>query len=294
MNNEITTYTIGVIGFERSERRVLRRVVGMAESRQPSFKPFDKDRGGCPHLIMVDADRPSALHAWDRFRRANAHRASFSPIFVGRNPTDLPCPDPYVLQRPILTTHLFSVLDQAATEVHGFRPPASILDGIVALTQHEIDATLETTTVLAAAAGVPPGEPDESSRTPRVTQITAMVVDNSLPVRVQMRGVLTSIASRVDFAESAARARELIDARRYSVIFLDGTLPDEDAYEFCGRIKKHPLQREAVMVLLTGSSSPADRVMGLLAGFDNFLVKPIQRAMFNDLAADLVRPAASV
>jgi DNA-binding response OmpR family regulator len=121
-----------------------------------------------------------------------------------------------------------------------------------------------------------------------------MVVDHSLPVRVQMRGVLTSIASRVDFAESAERARELIDAHRYSVIFLDGTLPDEDAYEFCGRIKRHPLQREAVMVLLTGNSSPADRVMGLLAGFDNFLVKPIQRAMFNDLAADLVRPAASI
>ena len=48
------------------------------------------------------------------------------------------------------------------------------------------------------------------------------------------------------------------------------------------------------MVLLTGNSSPADRVMGLLAGFDNFLVKPVQRAMFNNLAADLVRPAASI
>jgi twitching motility two-component system response regulator PilG len=109
-----------------------------------------------------------------------------------------------------------------------------------------------------------------------------------------MRGALSSIASRVDFAESGERALELIDAQRYSVIFLDGTLPDEDAYEVCGRIKKHPLQREAVVVMLTSSSSPADRVMGVLAGFDNYLVKPIQRAMFNNLAAELVRPAAAI
>jgi CheY-like chemotaxis protein len=295
MNDEIATYTIGVIGFERSERRVLRRVVGMAEGRQPSFKPFDKNRGGCPHLIMVDADRPSAIHAWNGFRRANAPRASFSPIFVGRDLTDLPCPDPYVLQRPILTTRLFAVLDQAVTEVHGFRPAASILDGIVALTQHEIDTTLETTAVLAASAGVASAQPDESSRTQRAPEVNALVVDDSLPVRVQMRGVLSSIASHVDFAETGERALELIDAQRYSIIFIDGTLQDEDAYEICGRIKKHPLQRDAVAVMLTSnSSSPADRVMGMIAGFDNYLVKPIQRSMFNVLAAELVRPAAAV
>ena len=294
MNNEITTYTIGVIGFERAERHALRRVVGMSESRQPSFKPFDKDRGGCPHLIMVDADRPSAIRSWNQFRRANALRASFSPIFVGRNLTDLPCPDPYVLQRPILTTRLFAVLDQAVTEVHGFRSPDSILHGIVALTEHEIDTTMETTTVLAASAGAGCAEPDENSGTRRAPEVSALVVDDSLPVRVQMRGALSSIASRVDFAETGERALELLDAQRYSVIFLDGTLPDADAYEVCERIKKHPWQREAVVVMLTSSTSPADRVMGALAGFDNYLVKPIQRATLNNLAAELVRPAAAI
>ena len=210
---------------------------------------------------MVDADKPSAIRAWHKFRRANAHQASFSPIFVGRNPTDLPCPDPYVLQRPIDTTALFAVLDQAVAEVHGFRPTAAA---------------------------------DANSPTQQGPAINALVVDDSLPVRVQMRGALSSIASHVDFAASGAQALELTDTQRYSVIFLDGTLPDQDVYELCGRIKSQPLQREVVMVMLTGSSSPADRVMGLLAGFDNYLAKPIQRATFNELAAELVRPAAAI
>jgi twitching motility two-component system response regulator PilG len=293
MNAAIATYSVGVIGFERAERRDLRRVVGMSESRQPSFKPFDKGRDGFPHLIMVNADRPSAIGAWNKFRRANAHRGCFSPIFVGRNLTDLPCPDPYVLQRPILTTQLFAVFDQAVAEVHGFRPAASVLDRIVALTQHEIDKTMETTTILAPAA-VTPVESTGSSLAQQAPEVSALVVDASLPVRVQMRRVLPSIASRVEFAETGERALELLDTHRYSLIFLDGTLPDEDAYEICGRIKRHPLHRDAVVVMLTCGASPADRVMGALAGFDNFLVKPVHPAMFNDLAAELVRPAAAL
>lgn len=292
MNNEISTYTIGVIGFERPERHVLRRAVSLAETRQPSFKPFDKGRDDSPHLILVNADRPSAMRAWHGFRRANALRARFTPIFIGRNPTDLPCPDPYVLQRPILTTSLFSVLDRAVAEVFGFQPPASIPDGIVALTQQEIDATLDTTTVLAVSEAVPCTPSAENIRAHRTPEVNALVVDDSLPVRVQMRRGLRSIASRLDFAENGERALELTGTHRYSVIFLDGALATGDAYELCGRIKKRPLQKEAVVVMLSSGSSPPDRVMGLLAGFDNYLVKPIQPAMFNDL--QLVRHATAI
>ena len=294
MNNENTTYTIGVIGFDRSERRALRRAVGMAESRQPSFAPFDSSQGGCPHLIMVDADRPSAMRAWDRFRRANALRASFSPIFIGRNPADVPFPDPYVLQRPILTTRLFSVLDQAATEVHGFRPPASVTDDIVALTQQEIDNTLETTIVLPTSAAVPPAVSEEDGHANRATRIHSLVVDDSLPGRVQMRSVLTSVVARVDFAETGERALELVQSHCYSLIFLDNTLPDGDAYEYCGQIKKHSLQRGATLIMLSADPSPANRVMGLLAGFDHCLAKPIQTTAFNDLLEELRRPAVAI
>jgi twitching motility two-component system response regulator PilG len=98
----------------------------------------------------------------------------------------------------------------------------------------------------------------------------------------------------VDFAETGERALELIRSQRYSVIFLDNTLPDADAYDFCGQIRRHPQHRDAVVVMLMSESSAADRVMGLLAGFDNYLVKPIQTDKFNDLWTELLRPAASI
>jgi len=304
VNGESSTFTVGAIGFERSECRVLQRVVGLSEHRQPTFGPFNKVSGGCPHVVVVNADQQSAIEKWHGFRRANAHRASFAPVFVSRQPTELPCPRPYVLYRPILTTQLFSVLDQVVTEVHGYRPAATVETGgrLVALTPVETEKTPEAPAVprdvmtIAQAERLSRSGVIESRRSASPADAPALVVDENLSAhtRLQMRGALSSIASGVDFAESGAMALKLIDIYAYSVILLDAMLPDDDAYEICGRIKKHPLQQRASTVMLTSNASPAERVMGMLAGFDNFLAKPIRPEGISELAAELARPAAAI
>lgn len=259
MDSDISVYTVGVIGFEREERHFLRRMLGLAPVCRPAFKPFNKFGGGCPHLVMVNATAPGAMRTWHEFRRANAHRGSFAPIFVGGRLLPRQCPYLYMLHRPIQTKDLFTVLERAVTEVHGFRP-----------------------------------RPQVGTEERPAPGINALVVDNSPAVRDQMHGALDSIAARLDFADTGAHALELMSTNGYSVIFLDGTLPDEDVYDLSALIKKHPLQARAVVVMLTSSASPADRVMGMLAGFDNYLLKPIQRETFNDLVAEIVRPTAAL
>jgi CheY-like chemotaxis protein len=255
-------------------------------------------------VVVVNADQQSAIEKWNGFRRANAHRASFAPVFVSRQPTELPCPRPYVLYRPILTTQLFSVLDQVVTEVHGYRPASAVETGgrLVALTPVETEKTPEAPAVSRDLMTITQNKrlsrsgDIESRRSASVADVPALVVDDSLSARarLQMRESLSSIASRVDFAESGERALKLIDVYAYSVIFLDAMLPDDDAYEICGRIKKHPLQQRASAVMLTCNASPAERVMGMLAGFDNFLAKPVRREGVSELAAELAQPAATI
>src|SRR5581483_9098934 len=142
MNGEPSTFTIGVIGFERAECRMLQRLVGLSEHRRPAFGPFNKGHGGCPHVVVVNADQRSAMSKWNDFHRAHAHRASFAPIFVSRQPANSACPGPYVLYRPTLSTQLFSMLDQVVTEVHGYRPAVTLgtQGGLVAMTPVEKDA----------------------------------------------------------------------------------------------------------------------------------------------------------
>jgi hypothetical protein len=191
VNGESSTFTIGVIGFERAECRVLQRVVGLSEHRQPTFGPFNKVRGEYPHVVVVNADQRSAIEKWNGFRRTNAHRASFAPIFVSRQPTDLPCPCPYVLYRPILTTQLFSVLDQVVTEVHGYRPASTVQTGgrLVALTPVETGKNSEAPAVSRdLPAIVQNGRSSRSTkiephRSPSAPDVSALVVDENLSAR---------------------------------------------------------------------------------------------------------------
>lgn len=299
MNGEPSTFTIGVIGFEPAESRMLQQVVGLSEHRRPTFGPFNKERGGCPHVVVVNADQRDAMDKWNDFRRAHAHHASFAPIFVSGRPSDAPRPGPYVLYRPILTTQLFSMLDHVVMETHGYRPPCTdtTQGRLVALTQVERQPSSKATTVsselITVGRSLPPGA-IEPARSSSAAGGVALMVNESLTARARlhMRDMLSPIASRVDFAESGEMALRLIDRYAYSVIFLDALLPDDDAYEICGQIKKHPLQQRASTVMLTGSASPAERVMGSLAGFDHFLATPIRRDGINELASELGRPPA--
>jgi CheY-like chemotaxis protein len=163
------------------------------------------------------------------------------------------------------------MLDQVVTEVHGYRPPATVSTpgSLVASTPIKKESTSE---------------------------VAAMMVDENLSARarLQMRETLSPIASRVEFAESREMALRLIDRYAYSVIFVDALMPNDDAYEICGQIRKHPLQQRATSVLLTSTVSPAERVMGTLAGFDHFLTKPIRRDGINELALELAHSVAAL
>lgn len=309
-----THYSVATLGFAERERRVFSSVLVISEYRSPAFRTYTSQRGVFPDLVIINSDHPTATATWQKYQAAHAHIAKIVPIFLSRT-TAVPTGS-YALRRPILATRLFALLEQVVTEVHGFRPPLAIAqdDPLFVLTPGDTqklkiadapagDAGTPGNAALAAVpplekeaavrAAVPPAQPAAASRASGAADIIALVVDDSLPVRIQMRTALASIAQHVDFAESGEAALDLIDRRRYSVIFLDVILPGKDGYEVCKRIKRHPLQKGTPVVMLTGSSSPADRVKGKLAGCDTYLIKPVKQAVFEQVVSEFVRASAA-
>ncbi|MBC8131167.1 MAG: PleD family two-component system response regulator [Rhizobiaceae bacterium] len=69
----------------------------------------------------------------------------------------------------------------------------------------------------------------------------------------------------------AACARETID-----LVLLDVMMPGMDGYEVCRRLKTDPHTQHIPIVLITALDQPSDRVMGLDAGADDFLTKPVR------------------
>ncbi|MEM6957802.1 MAG: response regulator transcription factor [Myxococcota bacterium] len=77
----------------------------------------------------------------------------------------------------------------------------------------------------------------------------------------------------VDVAPTARAAGELmLQAERYDAMVLDVMLPDVDGFELCSRLRRSG--NFVPVIMLTARSSPDDRVRGLEAGADDYMVKP--------------------
>ena len=87
----------------------------------------------------------------------------------------------------------------------------------------------------------------------------------------------------MDLAEDGERAIELIAGERYDIVFLDVVLPGMDGYKICRTIKRDKRTKGTPVIMLTGKSSPFDRVKGKLAGCDTYLTKPVDHATFQQV-----------
>ncbi len=86
---------------------------------------------------------------------------------------------------------------------------------------------------------------------------------------------------RVDVASNAKEAgQRLLDPSGYDAIVLDVMLPDVNGFDLCRKFRE--AGNFIPVIMLTARSSPEDRVLGLEAGADDYLVKPFE---LNELLA---------
>jgi DNA-binding response OmpR family regulator len=86
----------------------------------------------------------------------------------------------------------------------------------------------------------------------------------------------------VDAALCHAEAEERLAINEYDVALIDVTLPDGDGMRLAGRIRSGDLEcrsgRDVRIVMLTALGTLPDRVRGLDAGADDYIVKPFALA----------------
>jgi DNA-binding response OmpR family regulator len=93
--------------------------------------------------------------------------------------------------------------------------------------------------------------------------------------------------------ERTGRGALAVGAGPVDLVLLDLGLPDLDGVEVCRRLRA--LQPAAVMVMLTARTDEMDVVVGLEAGADDYLTKPVRLAELHArIRAHLRRDAATV
>jgi len=122
--------------------------------------------------------------------------------------------------------------------------------------------------------------------------VRALVVEDSAAMASVIRRGLQEEGFAVDVAADGSEGLWMALEWDYDVVVLDAMLPGLDGFEVCRRMRAE--QRWAPVLMLTARTSVDDRVTGLNAGADDYLVKPFAlRELVARLQALLRRGATS-
>ena len=99
-----------------------------------------------------------------------------------------------------------------------------------------------------------------------------LVIDDDRAVRDALRRALTLGGYDVQAAEGGLEGLERVDQTRPDVIVLDVMMPDVGGLEVCRRLRSSGDRTPILM--LTARDAVSDRIDGLEAGADDYLVKP--------------------
>ena len=118
-----------------------------------------------------------------------------------------------------------------------------------------------------------------------------LVVEDDAKLAGLLRRALTERGQATDVATRSEDALWMLGAHTYDVLVLDVMLPGMDGFDLCRALREDGVWTPVLM--LTARDGIADRVRGLDAGADDYLVKPFSLAELLARLRALVRRSAA-
>jgi two-component system response regulator MprA len=114
-----------------------------------------------------------------------------------------------------------------------------------------------------------------------------LVVDDDPALARTLRRALTVEGYEVESAEDGSEALQRLAAGRFDAVVLDVAMPRLDGLTVCRRMRER--RDRTPVLMLTARDTVGDRVSGLDAGADDYLVKPFALDELNARVRALIR-----
>jgi two-component system phosphate regulon response regulator PhoB len=101
-----------------------------------------------------------------------------------------------------------------------------------------------------------------------------LVVDDESAIRDMIRFALERAEMQVDSAADAQQALLRISENRPDIILMDWMMPGVSGIELTRRLRKDTFTEDIPIIMLTAKVTEDDKVAGLEAGTDDYVVKP--------------------
>ena len=105
-----------------------------------------------------------------------------------------------------------------------------------------------------------------------------LVVDDQDPNRLLLRDLLEAQGHEVIEAVDGSEALQQVATTAPDVVLLDIGMPGMDGFEVCRRIKSEPSTASIPVLLVTALSQRDHRLLGIGAGANDYITKPIDKS----------------
>jgi DegV family protein with EDD domain len=123
-----------------------------------------------------------------------------------------------------------------------------------------------------------------------------LIVDDNEMNRMVAKKLLRDTKIQVDLAESGSKCLEMTKNKFYHLIFMDHMMPQMDGIETLERLRRQEngLCRETPVIALTANAMSGVEEIYAQAGFQGYLVKPINGSLFEAIILQFLPPALVV
>ena len=101
-----------------------------------------------------------------------------------------------------------------------------------------------------------------------------LIVEDEKPIRDMFRFALLRTEFSLLEAEDAQSLWKVLDQQQPDLILMDWMLPDSSGIELTQRLKQDEQFAKIPIIMLTARSEEKDKIQGLNAGADDYVVKP--------------------
>ena len=108
-----------------------------------------------------------------------------------------------------------------------------------------------------------------------------LIVDDDRDTVESMSALLEFDGHVVRFAQTGAQALRMVGQQMPDVILLDIGLPGQSGYEVCSQIRSLPQGHRPTIIAFTGWTQDENDPRTREAGFDHYLVKPVDLKLLN-------------
>jgi len=105
-------------------------------------------------------------------------------------------------------------------------------------------------------------------------QPNVLIVEDEPPLVELLSYNLEKAGFQIHIARDGEEAVLAVEERKPDLILLDWMLPYVSGIEICRRIRRNPETRNVPIIILTARGEEDDRIRGLEAGADDYVVKP--------------------